>query len=207
MKHLRFWVALAAVVGLMGWAIRSSGETRRSEERRRDRDDFQRLAESAERQGHPWAGVYIASRGGSETEATLLIQPSGRFLGAGYKGMWADKDVSAEGRAEYQAPRLRLTFERAQGSGERARFSGSYRLVAWGEVRCLIRPNEARRFLRCAVIDCEDFHPLCRRGAIYGQPDLPAELKEARRDPAFSYPWATSRRVPSFLYPMAGRRD
>ena len=42
--------------------------------------------------------------------------------------------------------------------------------------------RDAARFLDCVGRRCEDYRPLCTRGLIYGDPDLPKELKAARRN-------------------------
>jgi hypothetical protein len=157
---------------------------------RTDRDALQLEAEKAERERHPWAGVYLAFRDPSYMDASLLIASDGRFLGATYELYSPARRSISEGHASFTEPTLAFRPQVTRGRDDGARFQGEYRLVRWGDVRCLIRPGEEGRFLQCLSSPCDKYRPLCSRGYLYGEPDIPG-ASAARK-------WK-DRRLPEFL--------
>lgn len=150
---------------------------------RAERDSIQAAAEAAERSSHPWAGVYLAKLHYNAGDA-VCVAPNGDYYGALYNGWNLERVGHGLGRASVEGDRLVLNLRDREGADPAGRLSGAYRLVRWGDVRCLVRPGETELFVHCAARgeECKDFRPLCTRGYVHGEPELPVELARARRE-------------------------
>jgi len=168
---------LATIVGVLAVALgaRQALWERRVAALRAERDELELQAEKAERSGHLWAGVYAAMRE-TYVDSTVIVAPDGRYLASSFERYEPVLTGHAFGLAAFAAPTLTLTPETRAVGGDQPPISGSYRIVRWGTVRCLIRPGEEKRFLDCTASECDEFRPLCTAGLLYGEPDLPNEL-------------------------------
>lgn len=177
----RFLFATAAL--LAGAALVSSIRPDPLAKWRTERDTIQAAAEDAERAGHPWAGIYLA-RLEYNAGDSLCFAPSGDYYGAQYDALRLERIGHGLGRSSAGNNRLNLVPAKSAGKDPFGRLIGTYRIVRWGDVRCLIRPEESARFIHCMARgeECRDFRPLCTRGYVYGEPDLPEELARARRE-------------------------
>lgn len=57
--------------------------------------------------------------------------------------------------------------------------TGSYRVLRWGDVRCLLPEGHEPRFLDCMAAPCEHRF-LCTRGVLRGHPSFSSEVEKAR---------------------------
>lgn len=170
----RSWVVALSVSALAAWSLRGS---RLADPWGAHRDRIQAAADAAERTGHPWAGTYIAAADYGRVGGTLCLSPDGEFYGGRYEGSHPELKARARGRAAFGGGRL--TLEPRVVRGEAPALAGEYRVVRWGDIRCLIRPNDGLRFVTCLGRHCEYLRPPCTRGLVYGDPDLP-EMREVR---------------------------
>lgn len=179
MRKVAFVALAALVLGALVFALKPDPSLKW----RAERDAIQSEAEVAERAGHPWAGVYLAHLHSSPGD-TLCLTPKGEYYGAQYDGWRLTRVGHGLGRAVFDAGRLSLLPSGLDGKDPSGRLSGHYRIVRWGDIRCLVRPEETSRFVHCMSRgdECKDFQPQCTRGYAYGEPDLPDELAKARRE-------------------------
>lgn len=179
LKRFMLGVAIVLALGAVLLAVKLRPDTKW----RVERDTIQAAAEAAERSGHPWAGVYLARLGYGVGDG-LCLAPDGDYYGALYEYPRMERVGHGLGRVSVQQDRLSLAPNASAGQDILGRLRGSYRIVRWGDIRCLIRPDEAARFVHCMARgdECKDFRPLCTRGYVYGEPNLPEELARARRE-------------------------
>lgn len=178
LKRIGWTAAAGLTLAVLVFAVRSH----RSAKWRVQRDSIQAEAETAEHSGHPWAGVYLASND-YKIGGTLCLTPEGAYYGALYKGL-GKRLGQGSGRASTENGRLTLTPSGLDGVDASGRLAGAYRIVHWGDIRCLVRPERTARFVHCMTRrdECGEFRPLCTRGYVYGEPDLDEELVRARRE-------------------------
>ena len=130
---------VALAVGLAR-GRRLGNEVRREDFWRAYRDRVQESADTAERAGHLCGNLYRDPRFRECRRHFVRIAFRGVLRGV-YERYSSDRTLRARGRASFEQGRLNLAFETGLGSGSREHLEGTYRLFAWGDIKCLIRPG------------------------------------------------------------------